>query len=188
MLKLFALVAFLLCFLFNKSLFAQEVTDRFKHVGIELQQYPTGYMIAIHGEIGWKKKHSIDFRAGYNGLDHLSFGPNDEEIGGGPGFSIGYNYYFKNNFRKWFLSYRTDLWWNEVNWANNKGLVNESKGQTNVVVLQPTIVGGYVFLWKDHFAFTPTLAVGAEVNIVTKGEPVGQGAIILWGVKLAYRI
>ena len=167
---------------------AQELNNRITNIGLELQQYPTGYMIAGHGEIGWNKRHSIDFRAGYNGLDHLSFGPNDEEIGGGPGFSVGYNYYFGKNFQKWLISYRTDLWWNEVHWANEIGEINETKGQTNVVVLQPTLIGAYVFLFKEHFIFTPTLAVGMEINIITEGKPVGEGAIILWGAKLAYRL
>ncbi|MGK0365875.1 MAG: hypothetical protein ACI85O_002945 [Saprospiraceae bacterium] len=31
---------------------------------------------------------------------------------------------------------------------------------------------------------TPTLAFGAEVNVKTKGEEVGQGTVVLWGVNL----
>jgi len=171
------------------QLHSQEPLKSVKELGFELQQYPTGYMLAFHAEYGFAEKHSLDLRMGYNGLDHLSFGPNDEEKGGGPGFSLGYNYFFKPDFKKWYVSYRTDLWWNEVNWRNfDENDVVISEGTTHLLVLQPTILGGYNWIIKDRYKISPTLAVGAEINVKSDGEPVGQGPIILWGLKLATRI
>ena len=60
-------------------------------------------------------------------------------------------------------------------------------GTTDIVVLQPTLIGGHVFLIKEKWVITPTLAFGYEINIVENGEPVGQGPILLWGVNVNYR-
>jgi hypothetical protein len=62
------------------------------------------------------------------------------------------------------------------------------RGATDVVVFQPTAQGGYTLLLGDSgFQVEGTVALGAEVNIRTKGEAVGQGAILLAGVGFAYR-
>ncbi len=178
----------LLLSLFFTSLSAQDDSNHFRDIGLEIQQYPTGYLLGLRAEWELTPHHNITLRAGYNGLDHQDFGVHESEIGGGFGGTLGYRYYFKPNAQAFFLGARADLWQNEVDWKDNIGTPGALFGTTDVWVLQPTAIAGYLFLLQDHWVFTPTLAFGAEINIKTTGAPVGEGAIVLWGLQLAYRI
>lgn len=183
--KLLISLAFILCTLALKG---QTEEGKYTQIGIEIQQYPTGFLFGAHAEIGLNSHHAIDFRLGYNLLDHQDFGVHDDEKGGGFGFSAGYRYYFKPNNQAWFLGARTDLWFNEVEWKDlADGAIEAMEGTTNVTVLQPTAMIGYVFVLNERLILTPTLAFGAEINIKTKGADVGEGAIFLWGLNAAYR-
>ena len=172
--------------LLTGSSIAQTEENKYFELGLEAQQYPTGFLFGLRSEIGLKSHNVIDIRVGYNLLDHKDFGVQESEKGGGFGFTLGYRYYFNPDNQKWFLGARSDLWFNEVDWFDNREDEMRS-GMTNVVVLQPTAIVGYRFLIKEHWVITPTLAFGAEINIKTKGEEVGQGAIVLWGVNLGYQ-
>jgi len=171
-------------FVWMNTLFGQETNEKYFELGLEGQQYPTGYLFGARAEIGLASHHALDFRIGYNALDHKDFGVHDTEEGGGFGGTIGYRYYFNPEHESWFVGARTDVWFNKVDWTD---LEPEAESSTDVVVLQPTLIGGYRWAFNDHFALTPTLAFGAEINIVTDGEEVGQGAIFLWGLNLTYR-
>lgn len=152
--------------------------------GIEVQQYPTGFLFGLRGEIGLKEHQAIDFRLGYNLLDHKDLGVQANEEGGGFGGSVGYRYYFQPDRKKLFLGARADLWFNSVDWTNDDPV---GSGSSDITVLQPTAMIGYLFLLNEKFFITPTAAFGAEINIKTDGAEVGQGAILLWGVNLGYR-
>jgi hypothetical protein len=57
-----------------------------------------------------------------------------------------------------------------------------------VLVLQPTVVGGYRWrLGDSSWNIELSAALGAEINVVSAGEDVGEGAIGLLGIGLAYR-
>jgi len=164
--------------------YAQDNWQPYKDIGVEIQQYPTGFLYGIKAEFGIKSHHAIDFRVGYNDLDHEDFGVQDSEIGGGFGGSVGYRYYFNPANKKLFLGARTDLWFNDIDWMN---FTDATEGETSIIVLQPTALVGYTFLLNDRFVISPTLALGAEINIKTDGEPVGEGGILLWGLNFLYR-
>lgn len=174
----------LLTFCFSINLQAQ---DKHFAIGPEIQQYPTGFLFGIRGEWGIAENQSIDLRIGYNTFDHKDFGVHNEEVGDGYGFTFGYRHYFKTGFEKWFVGGRTDLWWNEVEWVDY-GIAGIIEGTSKIVVIQPTAIGGYVFDIGEHLQITPTIAGGYEVNIKTEGEKTGEGAILLWGVQLSYKI
>lgn len=181
-------ILFILIFGFSAfHLSGQEIEGYYFDVGIEIQQYPTGFLLGIRSEVGLSPHNALDLRLGYNLLDHQDFGVHESEIGGGFGGSVGYRHYFKSNNRGFFLGIRTDLWWNEVDWKDNIGTADELSGTTNIIVLQPTAIGGYRHLLNDHWVVAPTLAFGAEFNMKTKGAAVGEGPIFLWGINLAYR-
>ena len=181
MFKKILLILLLCC---NVTLFfAQNNFSKYNEFGMEFQQYPTGILLSARGEVGFKPHQSFDFRIGYNFVDHRDQGKHDNEEGGGFGFTLGYRYYFQPQNTKFFLGIRSDLWFNKIDWRDEPNL----SGTTDVVVLQPTLIGGYVFLIKEKWVITPTLAFGYEINIVENGEPVGQGPILLWGVNLNYR-
>jgi hypothetical protein len=171
-------------FLTCNYLIAQEASSKYTAFGIELQQYPTGFLLGARAEFGFKPHQSFDLRAGYNLVDHRDQGEHANEEGGGFGFTLGYRYYFKPQNTRFFLGIRSDLWFNSIDWQDSPTV----SGTTDVVVLQPTIISGYLFLINEKWSITPTLAFGYEFNIVEDGEPVGQGAILLWGVNFCYRI
>jgi hypothetical protein len=178
-----SLFSFIL-FLIGNSTFAQDGFSKYSAFGIELQQYPTGFLLGARGEFGFKPHQSFDFRIGYNFVDHRDQGKHANEEGGGFGFTLGYRYYFKPQNTHFFLGIRSDLWFNKIDWQDDPNL----SGTTEVVVLQPTIIGGYLFLIKEKWTITPTLAFGYEINIVENGDPVGQGPIFLWGLNVNYRL
>ena len=168
---------------------AQEKEGKYFEVGIEIQQYPTGYLAGIRGELGLAQHHAMGFRIGYNGLDHKDFGVHDTEVGGGFGGSVGYRYYFKPDNKNLFIGVRTDIWFNKIDWTDlEPGSMDPIEASSKIVVFQPTVIGGYRWAVNDHFAITPTAALGAEINVKTDGEEVGQGVIILWGLNLSYRL
>ena len=171
----------------GNHLSAQDASGKYVDFGVEVQQYPTGFLLGVRSEIGLANHHAIDIRVGYNLLDHQDFGVHEDEEGGGFGFTLGYRYYFQPQNEKWFLGVRSDLWFNEVDWMDNIGEVNELSGTTNVMVLQPTAIGGYRFLINENWVITPTIGFGVEINVKTDGEEVGQGTILLWGVNIGYQ-
>ncbi len=178
---------FFLFFCSMSGINAQEPSDRFRDLGLEIQQYPTGFLLGGHFEFGLGQHHALAFRAGVNIFDHRDLGVQEEEKGSGPGFTVGYNYYFNPTHQGWFLGIRNDFWFNSVDWRNNLGSASETSGNTQIVVMQPTAIAGHLFILNNQWVVTPTLAFGYEINVVEEGEDVGEGAILLWGVNLGYR-
>ena len=110
------------------------------------------------------------------------------EEGGGFGFSPGYQYWFRSAHEGLFLGARVDFWFNSVDWKDNIGLANELSGTTEIMVIQPTLTGGYSIPIAQKLYLTPTLAFGAEINTRQEGADVGEGAILLAGLQLNYRM
>ncbi|HFC00193.1 MAG TPA: hypothetical protein ENJ53_05255 [Phaeodactylibacter sp.] len=169
------------------SLSAQNGAGKTFDFGLEIQQYPTGFLLGGRAELGWSAHHSMSVRVGYNVFDHKDFAIHQSEKGGGFGFTLGYRYYVKASNQKLFFGARTDFWWNSVDWKDHIGLSNEGIGNTKIIVVQPTAIVGYLFLINEHWVVSPTIALGGEINVITKGEPTGQGVIFLWGINLEYR-
>ncbi len=155
--------------------------------GFEFQIYPTGYLSTINYDHGLSEKSALAFRVGYNNFDHRDLGVHASEIGDGIGGSLGYRFYFKSERKGWNVMLRSDIWFNNVDWADIG--VNDIRivGQTSIIVLQPTASMGYAFLISDHFMIQPSLSFGYEWNVKTTGSPTGQGAILLLGVQGGYR-
>lgn len=146
-----------------------------------------GYIPGVRIESSLGDKYTLGVRGGYNVVRHRDLGKNDDERGGGFGFSAGIKRYFKNNFRAWHLGLRTDIWFNAIDWKNDVGLPNETSGNTDVLVVQPTVELGYAFL-LNRFVVSPAIAFGWEFNAKTRGRATGEGPILLAGVTCALRI
>ena len=76
-----------------------------------------------------------------------------------------------------------DVWDLEIDWED-PGPVT---GSTDVIVVQPTAEVGYGFrLGEDGWRVELTFGLGAEINVDTDGDDVGEGAIALLGVTLLH--
>lgn len=175
----------LLWFLAGGGLGAQSVSA----LAIEFQGYPTGLIPGLRFEYGFRARHSLHLRAGYNWIRHGSNGVQDNEWGDGWGGTAGYRYYFREGWSGWFLGARADVWRNRLHWEDKDaaGAVL-TEGVSKITVFQPTAEGGYLFpLGSGKWFVTPSAAFGMEVNVKTEGAKVGEGAILLLGVSLGRR-
>lgn len=154
-------------------------------VNVEFQAYPTGLIPGIRLEKGFAKNHAVHLRLGYQFIDHGSQGKHFDETGTGYGFTLGYKHYFRENFKGFNTSLRSDLWFNRIDWKTVKPL--PSSGVTNIVVLQPTFETGWMFKPGENIILQPSVALGYEINVKTEGEPTGEGAILLLGLTFGYR-
>lgn len=156
--------------------------------GFEFQAYPTGIIPAAKIDVALSAKSTLHAKFGGNIFNHQDFGKQDEENGQGLGGALGYTYHFNELKKGWLIGVRSDVWFNHVNWKDNELL---ESGTTDIVVLQPTVFGGYAFkLANSNFAVTPTLAVGQEWNLYLNNthRKTGEGWIALLGLYLSYRI
>lgn len=174
----------ILCILFSTVILGQSedvsTTSSFE-IGIELQAYPTGLIPGIRLEKFLGEKESLNIRLGYQIIDHRDLGVQDDETGSGYGISLAYRRFFNENHRGLSLAFRTDLWFNEIDWETQG-----NTGTTNIKVVQPTLMGEYVLYSSSKMSITPSLSFGYEWNVSTDGEPTGEGAILLIGCTFSF--
>lgn len=159
-------------------------------LGIEFQAYPAGQMYGLRGEYFINKKSELNLRIGYNRAFRYDFsGLNDNEQGGGWGFTPGYRHHFtKGLARNFFVGARCDFWWLSIDWIDEDNIPRT--GNTQITVVQPTIELGYTLRFgiNNGWRLTPAIAFGQEINVVTNGDEVGQGGISLVGVSFSRRL
>lgn len=158
------------------------------NLGAEFQAYPAGQMYGLRAEYFINQKSEINFRVGYNAAFRMDFsGLNDNEQGGGWGFTPGYRYHFNNGFlRNFFVGARCDFWQLSIDWRDDDNV--PITGNTKITVVQPTVDLGYKLKLTKGLSATFSVAFGQEINVVTKGDEVGQGGISLVGATLSYQI
>ena len=162
--------------------YGQKATDLL----LEWQQYPTGSIPGLRFETSLSNKSSLILKLGYNTFNHKDLGVHAGEQGNGYGFTIGYKSYFKPDHKGWSIALKNDVWWNKVDWFDNdQGTI--ITGETSIVVIQPTAELGYTILLGSGVVLTPHIALGIEWNVQTKGEPTGEGLILLGGVGIGKR-
>jgi hypothetical protein len=155
-----------------------------KTIGLQVQGYPAGVITTLRGGLEIDPQQEISLRVGYNLTRRGDFGEHDNEEGGGPGFSLGYRYYVKDKLDGFFLGARTNLWFLEIDWRDDDPLL---RGTTDITVLQPTAEVGYNLVGgRSSWLFAPVVSLGWELNVRTDGEEVGEGAIFLAGINVAY--
>lgn len=145
--------------------------------GTELQLYPSGLIVAGHTRYSISQDESLFLRAGYNFTDRGDSGKHEDEEGSGPGLGVGYRRDLAGGGAQgWLYGARVDLFFLDIDWKDTG-----SQGSSDVIVLQPVVEGGYGWdLASGRIELT--LSAGAEINIDTNGEDVGEGAIGLLGV------
>ncbi len=150
--------------------------------GFEAQVYPAGTIFALRGELELDGNDLLLAYLGGNYTDRRDWGKHDDEDGFGPGLGVGWQHFLGESLSGWHFRARTDLWFLKIDW-DDRG----RSGTSDVVVLQPTAVGGYSWLLGDGWSLDLNLAVGAEINVSTEGEDVGSGAIALVGAGTSFR-
>ena len=178
--------AFLLCvsFLGVMTTHAQAPDRQFMR-GLAVQAYPAGVILNGHFAYFYKPNKTIGIYVGYNLTNRRDWGEHDDEQGGGAGAGIAWRHYFKEKDVSGFhAGIRTDIWFLTIDWEQDTG----QQGETEVSVLQPTAQVGYSFFPPDRrLAFEVNASLGAEINVLTRGDDVGQGAIFLIGFSMGYQ-
>lgn len=159
-------------------------------IGAEIQGYPAGFILGIRGDVALKSNWTANAILGYNFARRGDLGENDDEKGGGAGFSLGSHYYFRENFQGFFIGPRIDFWFMEIDWFNDVLTIGPRyEGTTKIKVLQPLAEGGYTFLLGEGgWSLTAKVSLGFEINVKTDGKEVGEGPISLLGATLTRRL
>lgn len=160
-------------------------------LGPKIQVYPAGFIISAKAtKLGQTDEWNV--QAGYNLARRQDFGRHDNEEGGGPGLGIGYRKYFKDNARGIYLSANIDLWLLKIDWKDQITTFPApgfDTGTTHITVLQPTIGAGYQYLSASAlWSASAGVAFGREWNIITNGEPVGEGGISLLVLSISRKL
>lgn len=145
-------------------------------IGLGSQLYPTGLIVTAHATIPVSRRVDLSALGGFNLADRGDFGEHAQEEGDGGGFGLRWRWHFRPDGNGFHLGMRTDLWFLTIDWTDPG-----SAGVTKVTVLQPTGLVGWRRVLGPHVAFEVSAALGAEINVRTRGEPVGEGAILLGG-------
>ena len=151
-------------------------------IGLELRAYPAGFIPALRLS---QNAGDLDLllTLGYNDTDRRDWGEHQDETGGGWGLGAGARVRFAEHGSGWIVGARADLWFMEIDWTDP-----EDQDSTDITVLMPTLEGGYQWIvGEGRWLLEATLSAGAEINLKTQGEEVGEGAIVLIGVAGAYR-
>lgn len=175
-------VPFFLLTIISGKINAQEMGYTTTDIGGSFQWYPAGTISGLHFAFNSRLHHSVMFKLGYNKTNRKDQGDHDNEKGDGWGGSVGYRYYFKPFPHKFFIGTRCDLWRMKIDW--NEGT---QSGQSKTWTLQPVLEIGYTFFVNDQMFITPSIANGADINVRTEGQKVGQGFKTLLGLSVGAR-
>lgn len=146
-------------------------------LGAEVRAYPAGVIPGLYAEKPLSAHGVLTFGLGANLTERDDFGEHDDEEGDGFGLGAGYRHYFGERLDRWFLGGRVDLWSLSIDWTDPG-----ASGTSDVLVLQPTVEGGYGFRIGERSRLNLFAAGGAEINVDTDGEDVGEGAIGIVGM------
>jgi hypothetical protein len=161
-----------------------------KRFGFDFMAYPAGQVYGLRAEFENQRGCELNFRLGYNRAFRKNFsGLNDDEQGGGPGISVGARYYIYDwgfgtdniDFAP-FVGTRIDYWQLNIFWKDYDN--KPPQGTTKISVIQPTFEIGIKTTINQKWVASVYAGFGQEINIVTKGDAVGQGGLWLGGITL----
>ncbi len=175
---------FLVLFWVCATTMSQQTATLSDQVGLSAQFYPAGFIPTVNYEHFFNGKGSVVFRLGFNFTDRQDFSDvNLTEEGEGFGGSFGYRKHFPVGKGRIIVGLNTDIWSMEIDWTDvvqesPSGPITPISGNTNILVVQPWLEGGYFLPIKNtKSSFGATLGFGREINVITDGEEVAQGFI-----------
>ena len=165
------LLLFSICLVCRIGLPAQQTS-----IGIELEGYPAGIILGLDYQKPLGDAALGSIKISYNHIRRKDFGVHDDERGYGVGITASY---YQRPFKghvNILLGLRSDIWYSVIHWKDINSTFN---GTTKITVLQPTAYLGYqIARWR------PFVSLGQEINIRTVGQGVGQGTILLLGLRV----
>jgi hypothetical protein len=170
-------------FIFYSANSQEEIGYRTTDVGAQFQYYPSGTISSLHFAFNARMNHSILVQIGYNKVNRKDDGEKDNEKGGGWGGGIGYRYYFNPFPHKFFIGVKADIYRMNIDWVQGIQV-----GETKTWTIQPTLELGYTIIINDQGFITPFIASGAQINMKTDGDKVGQGFLPLFGISAGFRL
>jgi hypothetical protein len=181
---------FFILILFSMQVFSQteeDISKRKIEIGIEMQLYPAGVMPMLTSNVFLNEKWALRFRAGGNFADRQDFSDyNDKEIARGFGATLGVVRYFPSGKGNFIVGASIDTWNMWTDWKDGLDTPAPTSGVTYNVVIQPWINGGYLFDLSHKWNAGASLGFGREINVITRGENVGEGWIGLATFSLNY--
>jgi len=156
-------------------------TNQANAQGIELQVYPAGMIGVLSHQ--FKTGDGVEGRlhAGINMTNRRDWGVQDDESGRGFGGGLEVDWFLNRFSNRLFAGGRIDMWSMKIDWRNDAlGIEADSR----ILIFQPTIRMGYR-VGSVNLPIDLTLGFGLEKNIATHGEPVGEGAILLAGLRIS---
>lgn len=146
----------------------------------EIQAYPAGVIPGLQLRRYPSSEDTVYFRVAANLTDRGDWGEHDDESGSGFGGGIGWRRSLAGipGGTGWLYGARVDLWSLEIDWRDP----GPREGTTDVLVLQPTVEAGYGWSLASGSRLELMVGLGAEFNIDTEGEDVGEGVIALLGL------
>ena len=148
-------------------------------VSVSAQAYPAGFIAT--GAVVWDLGDlELQPGVGYNITDRRDFGVHENEEGSGPGLNATL---IRRVGRRAFVGVRADLWRLAIEWRDPG-----ASGRARVTVFQPVALSGLRFPISSEVSFKSFIAFGAEINIASDGEEVGEGAILLFGIGMEFGI
>jgi len=162
--------------------------------GVSFQIYPAGQILQARAAVQHGPRSEIRLFIGYNRTRRQDFGRMDRENGGGFGIGADAIAFFKPDSQSLFFGAKLDVWYLNIDWRDVefacpicRGPDILRVGDTQILVLQPTVQLGYRLLPGGvSMALDLTISLGAEVNAYTHGERVGEGAILLAGIAATF--
>ncbi|MGH1365730.1 MAG: hypothetical protein ACRBF0_19370 [Calditrichia bacterium] len=151
--------------------------------GIELRAYPAGLIPSVMVGYVSTSQSELALSAGMNITNRRDWGEHENEEGQGFGGGLRYTYFFRTVDNDWFAGAVADVWRLAIDWEDDNGM---RSGESKVTVFQPTARGGYRFALNPGLRLDLAVSLGAEINVATDGEDVGQGAILLFGAQLMF--
>jgi len=176
----------------NQELSYKRPPFNFRNAGLEVLAYPAGVITTVYLEsptyipIGKNEGWTWAGHVGFNTTDRGSWGEHDEETGGGFGVGARLTRYFPSkDYHDWFVAGRLDFWNMSIDWEDDDRPDAED-ATTTTWTMQPTVNAGVQWT-LERWMIRLNAGFGAELNISTTGEDVGEGLIGLLGGSVGYR-
>ena len=152
---------------------------------IEWQLYPAGAIAVVGHTFHPNENTEGRLFAGVNITNRRDWGVQDDESGQGFGGGVDINRTLPLLGQRWLAGGRVDVWSIQINWRNDSlGITADSR----ILVFQPTARVIYRLRTPQPSGvriIDVTASLGIEKNIATHGQPVGEGAILLIGARIA---